>query len=433
MGLKIKNSIRTRAREDALIGSTRARATKRGRGRSSWQLVPKERLEPVPMAERPSAPPGFPLSDLPESVLHIILDLAAGHNCCRVWQAVKCQSAMPTHLKLLAKAFRHNHLMWHNLLGARALWHRITTWEPPISNKKWLAWVTTHVGSGVHELTFRRCTGFSAAAAADMASTLHTTAALRTLDLGKTVLGDNLADLAPGLRHTPQLRTLFLPKCGIGPIGANALAAELPHTPHLQRLDLARNPLGAAGFTAVMRALGGAPELKMLKIDGTSCGPGPATAMCEVLPRWPRLEQLDVQDSSLGNAGVISVITLLWATTTLTTLNIGGNGLQDGCIAPLARLIPNTPYLRFLGLGSTMTTIPAGLASETVDDFTLHGVQGLIAAFNQRDPASGDGQGLSLDIHDWSGLSTLPGTYNELRRAVFRTRGKIWENGRLAC
>lgn len=384
-------------------------------------------------------PPSFPLCDLPENILHIVFELATRHSR---WQTVRCPSDMPVHLKWLARACRCNHFMWRTLLGTHVLWHRISTWEPPISNIKWLEWVTKHVGSNVRKLILATCQSTShthtpphADTATAVISVLRAAPALTTLDLGNTTLGNNFIALAPCLCYTPQLQSLYLQRCDIGPAGANALATSLSHTTQLQRIHLAQNPhMGAPGIAAIIQALTGATKLTMLQIEWTRCGPQPIPALCQSLLRWPHLQLLNTRDNGLGNAGVASILASLHTTTRLTSLEIGGNGLTDETVTQIAELLPHVPYLHHLGLGTAAIGLPASLQiAETNDDLTLLGVQMLIDTLNQRDPESGDGEGLSLDINDWSGLTVLPSTYNKLRQAVFRGRGNIYENGQRAC
>ena len=146
------------------------------------------------------------------------------------------------------------------------------------------------------------------ASAIVIASLISVNGSLTALDLSNNELKDEgvsaVCEAIQSIKET-KLASLNFRANGIGPVGANAVAAMVVVTGVLTKLSLAKNELGEVGMKAI----------------------------CEALEQNKTLKELDVSGSMFGNsniggpAGVKHVAKMLGVNGSLTSLDLSNNAL----------------------------------------------------------------------------------------------------------
>jgi uncharacterized protein (TIGR02996 family) len=174
--------------------------------------------------------------------------------------------------------------------------------------------------------------------------------ALRSLDLSRNALGDELAGAIdaieiPALRHLAVLHAL---------IGTNAVAAiaRCPRFDELRSLDLSNNPLGDDGVIALVESAR-LPRLDVLRIKHTGIGVRGLTAL-GASALGTRLRAIDVAHNAVDDNGLIALLAHAASFEMLESLDLGSSaltirGIQALVASPLA---PRLKHLTIAGLSS---------------------------------------------------------------------------------
>ena len=173
---------------------------------------------------------------------------------------------------------------------------------------------------------------------------------LKDLNLSGTGVGPGAAAaLGRLLRdHTfPSLECLNLNTCSMSSQALEALAAglEAGQGPGPRRLDLASNPVDSQGVLHLSRALRGpaGAELTDLDISHVDMGPEGAQGLAEALSHLSRLEKLRMGGNGLGDAGMLPLAQAMrgGAVPHLTHLDITRVGMRDDGLVALAEALEN--------------------------------------------------------------------------------------------
>lgn len=162
-----------------------------------------------------------------------------------------------------------------------------------------------------------------------------------------------MALLAARLAALPNLRTLELPSCGIGPHATRALASALACMPALTLLSLDHNPLDGYPTTA------GRPELRSSPTDRcchfgdgfegllriaprplhpTAAATSPSPRSCTFGSEWPRLRHLSLLGVNFRPRGSHAFSQLISLLPTLEHVGFSEFGLQTRAVLELATL-----------------------------------------------------------------------------------------------
>ncbi|KAF8055831.1 EGY2 [Scenedesmus sp. PABB004] len=188
----------------------------------------------------------------------------------------------------------------------------------------------------------------SAASAAPLARLLHSAAgSLVELNAYMNELGDaGLAALAPALKDCKRLSHLDLGGNDAGPEGAAALAGALVSHPSLTLLELGYNPLGPGGAATIAGAFKHDTKLETLKLGWCKVGGGEgARALADLLMFNTTLTQLDLRGNGLGNDGAILLSRGLRSAESraLGELDLGYNEVKDDGACALAQALKANP------------------------------------------------------------------------------------------
>eukprot|EP00403_Amphidinium_massartii_P039962 CAMPEP_0178436090 /NCGR_PEP_ID=MMETSP0689_2-20121128/34262_1 /TAXON_ID=160604 /ORGANISM="Amphidinium massartii, Strain CS-259" /LENGTH=322 /DNA_ID=CAMNT_0020058179 /DNA_START=37 /DNA_END=1005 /DNA_ORIENTATION=+ len=218
----------------------------------------------------------------------------------------------------------------------------------------------------------------------------HSESSFEEINLSDNAIGDEGAVyLQMGLEGNTSLKTLLLPRTGLGPQGFSAVGRLLADLPNLEMTVLSGNscPVGSDtnAEVAMMRlstGLGKNKSLKSLCLANIRLGDRGVEILCEgPLRTHPTLEHLSLQYNRLEAASGAHISEMLSTNTTLNFLDLSGNTLGiAGAEALVHGLKKNKGHLRRLGL--------------QMNEMKLQGVQALSEYF-----VSIDGQSLEyLDL-----------------------------------
>ena len=147
-------------------------------------------------------------------------------------------------------------------------------------------------------------------------------------DEGAAEIADFLSEPAGG-----RLTLLCLQHNGIGPAGAQALAAALPGASRLQELLLHSNALGSEGVAALAAAL--PRQLTALDVGGNAIGDEGAAALALALASHESLRELHLDYDGVGEEGAGRLLDALLSNRSLTSLWLHGNEVSEKTAARL--------------------------------------------------------------------------------------------------
>ena len=128
--------------------------------------------------------------------------------------------------------------------------------------------------------------------------------------------------------------------------GVRSMVPFLQNTNNLKKLDLQHNNLQSEGFNDLCRALHDSP---IEELDCSYCGIESIDIDSEHVPR--NLKELCLRNNSIYAVGCRGLAKLLQgADSTLTTLIISGNSIDDECIAILVDALESDTSLQILSL-----------------------------------------------------------------------------------
>lgn len=140
-------------------------------------------------------------------------------------------------------------------------------------------------------------------------------------DEGWDVLGEMLIS-------NTSLTKLVLSGCGIGAVGAGALANGLAQSKALESLDLSNNKMGDAGVFSIANAMPPNKSLKMLSLAGCGFGKMGTTSIaagCIALNNT--LEVLNLENNAIFDGGAIVVAQALEINRSLVTIGLHQCGI----------------------------------------------------------------------------------------------------------
>lgn len=146
-------------------------------------------------------------------------------------------------------------------------------------------------------------------------------------------------------REAPPFQSVLLRGNGVGDAGAEALARVVEASTALTALDLNGNDISAVGGMALARALLHTPALKSLDIGSVNginrnrIGARPAAALGEALRVNSTLTALDVAGNGIAQEGAAGLAEGLSRNTTLRHLDLTSNNLRDGGVEELWRAV----------------------------------------------------------------------------------------------
>jgi Ran GTPase-activating protein (RanGAP) involved in mRNA processing and transport len=144
---------------------------------------------------------------------------------------------------------------------------------------------------------------------------------LRSLNLTSNQLrASGMAHLSSCLPRLSELEDLNLTDNQMGPDGARALAPGLAALPRLRRLNAGDNRLGPAGVRDVAASVAGAAGLRWVGLEGNQVDSDGVRALAGAARAWRTV-------AAQGGGGGVRV-------------ELGGNGLAPGDLAPLAAAAP---------------------------------------------------------------------------------------------
>jgi hypothetical protein len=179
-----------------------------------------------------------------------------------------------------------------------------------------------------------------------IADALRVNGALTALDLSSNSLKDEGASAvceAIQSNKETKLSSLNFKDNGIGPVGANAVAAMVAVTGALTSLDLSSNQLcgldrtcyfgcgtyTAEGITAIADALRVNGALTALDLSSSDLKDEGVCAVCEAIQsnKETKLASLNFKNNGIGPGGANAVAAMVAVTGGLTSINLSGNQL----------------------------------------------------------------------------------------------------------
>ncbi len=126
-----------------------------------------------------------------------------------------------------------------------------------------------------------------------------------------------------------KLASLYFSDNGIGPVGANAVAAMVAVTGALTKLSLAWNELGEEGTKAICEALKQNKTLKELDLSGRDNIGGEAGAehVADMLGVNGALTKMSLAENKLGEEGTKAICEALKQNKTLKELDLSGSNI----------------------------------------------------------------------------------------------------------
>ncbi|CAM9186224.1 unnamed protein product, partial [Hapterophycus canaliculatus] len=169
-------------------------------------------------------------------------------------------------------------------------------------------------------------------------------------DEGAKLLAPTLRDDGTGIS---TVRSLNLMRCGIGDIGATALAHGLRGNSVLEQLNLTGNRIGDAGVIALMGSLVGpsAGFLFDLWLSSNYIRPAGAEGMGLALAKSPALRSLHLTGNNLRDEGVVALVKGAVAGGGLRGLFVSGCGVSDTGAKEIANSLMSSLHLETLCLG----------------------------------------------------------------------------------
>lgn len=188
-------------------------------------------------------------------------------------------------------------------------------------------------------------------------------------DAGALALAQSLASGS----GSETVATLILYKCGIGPVGAAALAEAVRAHPRVTAVNLNSNAIEDAGVASVAAVLAHSASLLHLELDTCGVTDAGATRLAMGLVEigdGGALLTLDLGGNVIGDSGATALAGALRANHVLRKLELGGNHIGDaGAKALAGSLTSHNQGLTHLGLSynsrisaATMEHVEHGLA-----------------------------------------------------------------------
>ena len=167
---------------------------------------------------------------------------------------------------------------------------------------------------------------------------------LSVLDLGFNGIGDE-GCTAIALRVVAGnyiLRTLYLAGNNIGQKGSMSIAGAILHGCSLSRLDMSANKLGAVGMKVLVGAVSESESRRQRWLQRQG---GVKTSVQPVA-----LEELRIADTSMNSQGFLAVPSMLVSNSSLRTLCLCNNGLDDRDLALFSQALTQNKSLPLASL-----------------------------------------------------------------------------------
>ena len=167
---------------------------------------------------------------------------------------------------------------------------------------------------------------------------------LSVLDLGFNGIGDE-GCTAIALRVVAGnyiLRTLYLAGNNIGQKGSMSIAGAILHGCSLSRLDMSANKLGAVGMKVLVGAVSESESRRQRLLQRQG---GVKTSVQPVA-----LEELRIADTSMNSQGFLAVPSMLVSNSSLRTLCLCNNGLDDRDLALFSQALTQNKSLPLASL-----------------------------------------------------------------------------------
>jgi hypothetical protein len=184
-----------------------------------------------------------------------------------------------------------------------------------------------------------------------------------SIDLEWCRVGDEGIELlAKHLESSATLTNLDLAWNAISFKGATCLANSIAQSPQLTRLNLQGNPVGDTGAEYLAQLLQKDQTLTALGVESCHIGPQGFSRIISTLQVNVGLTSLNISRNTAGNNNpAILVSSSLKKNNTLTSLDIGGNGLSEGDFFWIADAIGSA--FQQLRIGSTTQKAEAAVAA----------------------------------------------------------------------
>ena len=176
------------------------------------------------------------------------------------------------------------------------------------------------------------CNRLGAEGGAALAPALAANGALTELCIYGNGVGDEgVGAICESIQSNKEtkLASLNFGDNGIGPVGANALAAMVAVTGSLTELSIYGNHVGDEGVCAICEAIQSNKETKLTSLNFGNNGVGPvgATALAAVVAVTGSLTELSIYGNRVGDEGVCAICEAIQSNkeTKLASLNFGEN------------------------------------------------------------------------------------------------------------
>jgi len=205
--------------------------------------------------------------------------------------------------------------------------------------------------------------GIGDAGAIALGSRLGGNCSLRHLDLtSNKIQGDGGLALGRMLTVNSGLRQLALCENPVGAAGARAIGLALSENSSLRILSLRACGLGPEGAELIAQGLRSNTALVELSVGLNGIGDGGAAAFAEVIRMNRSVKEIYLDDNGVEGFGADLIAKALVVNDCLQTLWLVRNRLHLDVVEKFARIFPQHPSLKRLGITCT-DRLPGGFAN----------------------------------------------------------------------
>ena len=174
---------------------------------------------------------------------------------------------------------------------------------------------------------------------------------LKLLNLNNSsFMTEGMIKIAKALTNTSNLTVFSIINIGVDERAAGDIAAVLSHNTKLQRLDFGYNSFRSAGMIKISKALQNISTLTTIAINNNGVDDKAANDIAAVLSHNSELQELDFGYNSFKSPGMIRIAKALtnMRTSTLTIFAINNNGVDEKAADELAEVLLRNSQLQGL-------------------------------------------------------------------------------------
>ena len=247
-----------------------------------------------------------------------------------------------------------------------------------------------------------------------LSSVIQKNTVINTLLLGNNNIGKGMMQIAKALQQITSLKVLDLGKSNIHKETCNELALAIDSNRHLENLSLQDNAL-CSSVTTVLQRLSKLSSLETLDLQGNQLNENTAELLASVISNNNVLKSLNLCNNSIGK-GALQIAKALRHITSLRLLNLGDNMLIKEVCNELAYAIKCNINIESLYLHDNKLQSFALVILQSLSTITTLRVLNM----NNNQIGEKGGDALASVIKSNTGLKELYFSGNNLQRSVIK-------------